>query len=192
MKPHRAPLIPRYHNALLTTESANEFEALRAEFKNYIKPQNPIERMYCDDVVNLVWDILRWRRWKLAILKLAFRGALYEVLVNTLHEADSGPETADTCDRWFTDAKLRQEASDILHKYKLDESAIEAEAFRRCASELTRIEQLLASAELRRDKALHAIAVYRANLAQQLRDQAARVIENEDVARLEVEKVLRQ
>ncbi|MGH6715507.1 MAG: hypothetical protein ACREDC_04865 [Bradyrhizobium sp.] len=192
MKPHRLPLIPRSHSALLTTESPDEFEALRTEFRNYIKPQNPIERMYTDEVVNLVWDILRWRRWKLALLKLAFRDALYEALVNSLHKVESGQETAATFDRWFTDAKVRQQTSDILGENKLDETVIDAVAYRLCSADVMRIEQLLAAAELRRDKALHAIALYRQSLAQQLRDQATRVIENDDVERLEFKKVAGQ
>lgn len=182
---HRVPLIPRNHSALLTTESAKDFDAIRADLRNEIRPTNTIERIYCDDVAYLLWDIVRWRRWKLAILKLAFGDALYEVLVERLGEFERGPETVAILDKWFTDANLRAEISGVLAKYKLDESVIEAAAFRRCSADVMRIEQLLAAAELRRDKALHAIAFYRQSLAHQLRDQAIQVMHDKDVQHLE-------
>lgn len=91
-------------------------------------------------------------------------------------------ETVAGLDQWFGDAKVRAEVSAILSDYKLDNSVIEATAFRLCVSELTLIEQLLASAEARRDRALHAIAFYRQSLAQRLREHATHMIQNADFA----------
>jgi len=176
---------------LLRTESAAEFAALRARFITDIRPQTAIETMYCDDIVYLVWDGLRLRRWKAAILNFTFRDVLYKVLVERLGEVEAGQETAATLEGWVTDTNLRDEVSDILNKHGLDESIIEAEAFRRCAAELVRLEQLLASSESRRDKALQGVAFYRASFARQLRDQATQVMQSE-VQRLEFKSSGRQ
>ena len=67
----------------------------------------------------------------------------------------------------------------------LDESALEAEAFRQRSADLMLIEQLLATAETRRDKALQTIAFYRQTLANTLREAAAHVIGNDSIPRIE-------
>jgi hypothetical protein len=78
-------------------------------------------------------------------------------------------------------SKVKRKLLDGVAKYHLDEAAIEAEAFRLRSADLMRIEQLRASAEARRDKALHSIAFYRQSLAQELRDKAVQVIQTESV-----------
>ena len=60
---------------------------------------------------------------------------------------------------------------------KLDESAIEAEAIRKSADNLERIDRLMASAEARRDKALLCVARYRGDLSALLRETSDRMIE---------------
>lgn len=179
MQGDRVRLLPRNRSPLLATESAEQFEALRAKFWHDLKPRNEIERIYCEDFVSLVWDGLRLRRWKVAILNLAFGNALRELLIDKLYEFESGQKTVAYLDGWFADERVRRQISEILAKYGLDESVIEAEAFRQCSAELTLIEQLLAAAESRRAKLLHCIGLYREGLAQQLRGTTIDVIQNE-------------
>jgi hypothetical protein len=185
---YRAESIVRNATPLLSTESRETFEARRSEFRDHIKPRDIIERTYCDDFAGLIWETMRWRRAKTAISNLALREALYEVLVEKLAELEGGQESVEYLDRWFTDAGVKQEVSEMLAKYNLDESAIEVEAFRQCSSDLMLIEQLLAAAESRRDKALHNIAFYRQELAQQLRYKVIDAIRDEDVPRIEARK----
>ena len=73
----------------------------------------------------------------------------------------------------------------MLARFKLDESAIEAEAIRGSSSDLELLDQMLASLESRRNKALGCVAEYRASLAHQLRESADRIIDGKDVLRLE-------
>jgi len=70
-------------------------------------------------------------------------------------------------------------------QFKLDESAIEAEAIRRSSSDLELLDRMLTSLESRRDKALGCVAEYRASLAQQLWESTDRIIDGKDVLRLE-------
>ena len=49
---------------LLTTESADEFDALCDAFEQEIKPRGIIEQMYVHDICSIVWEILRLRRCK--------------------------------------------------------------------------------------------------------------------------------
>ena len=71
-----------------------------------------------------------------------------------------------------------------LNKVRLDKSAIEAEAIRRCSAELERIERLLASRDMCRTRALDNIRVYRESLAHELEEELNRIVERQNVHRL--------
>src|SRR5262247_1026258 len=175
---------------LLITESADDFDALRKAFEQEIKPGGIIEQMYVHDISAIVWEILRLRRCKVVIINAAFRSALEHLLVQLLkrpgqydHEVERKAQAL--AQSWFTDQEAKKQVSEILARFDLDESAIEAEAIRRSSSDLELLDRMLTSLESRRDKALGCVVEYRANLAHQLRESADRVINGKDVLRLE-------
>jgi len=175
---------------LLITESADEFDALRDAFEQEIKPRGIIEQMYVHDMSAIVWEILRLRRCKVVVINSAFRSALQSLLTQLLRQPGQyGYEVEDEAQTlaqsWFTDQEAKKQVSEILSRFDLDESAIEAEAIRRSSAELELLERMLTSLESRRDKALGCVAEYRASLAHQLRESADRVIDGKDVLRLE-------
>ena len=175
---------------LLITESADEFDALRDAFEQEIKPRVIIEQMYVHDMSAMVWEILRLRRCKVVVINSAFRSALQSLLTQLLRQPGQyGYEVEDEAQTlaqsWFTDQEAKKQVSEILSRFDLDESAIEAEAIRRSSAELELLERILTSLESRRDKALGCVAEYRASLAHQLRESADRVIDGKDVLRLE-------
>ena len=65
----------------------------------------------------------------------------------------------------------------LLREFNLDETAIEAAAFRKSADDLEGIDRLMASAEARRDKALVCIAQYRGDFGALLRESTDRLVE---------------
>jgi hypothetical protein len=175
---------------LLITESADEFHALRDAFEREIKPRGIIEQMYVHDICSIVWEILRLRRCKVMIINSAFRSALEHLLVQLLRQPGQYEfqlqDAAQTlAHAWFTDQEAKKEISELLSRFELDESAIEAEAIRKSSAELELLERMLTSLESRRDKALGCVAEYRASLAHQLRESADRIIDGKDVLRLE-------
>ena len=85
---------------------------------------------------------------------------------------------------WFTDKEAQKQVSEILSRFDLDESAIEAEAIRGSSADLELLDRMLTSLETRRNKALGCVAEYRASLAHQLRESADRIIDGKDVLRL--------
>jgi len=175
---------------LLITESADEFDALRDAFEQEIKPRGIIEQMYVHDMSAIVWEILRLRRCKVVVINSAFRSALQSLLTQLLRQPGQyGYEVEDEAQTlaqsWFTDQEAKKQVSEILSRFDLDESAIEAEAIRRSSSDLELLDRMLTSLESRRNKALGCVAEYRASLAQQLRDSADRIIDGKDVLRLE-------
>jgi hypothetical protein len=177
---------------LLITESADEFDALRDAFEREIKPRGIIEQMYVHDISSIVWEILRFRRCKAVIINAAFRSALEELLQQLLRDPGQSlydgqlKEQAQTlAHAWFTDKEAKNEVSETLSRFDLDESAIEAEAIRKSSADLELLDRMLTSLESRRDKALGCVAQYRASLAHQLRESADRIIDGKDVLRLE-------
>jgi hypothetical protein len=174
---------------LLITESADEFDALRDAFEREIKPRGIIEHMYVHDISAIVWEILRLRRCKVIIINSAFRSALENLLVQLRQPGQYEDQVTDEAEAlahaWFTDQEAKKQVSEILSRFRLDESAIEAEAIRKSSSDLELLDGMLASLETRRNKALGCVAEYRASLAHQLRESADRIIDGKDVLRLE-------
>jgi hypothetical protein len=188
MRRNELALLPKL--PLLITESADEFDALRDAFEREIKPRGIIEQMYVHDISAIVWEILRLRRCKVVIINSAFRRALRNLLEQFLRQAnedafDVDDEAEDLAQAWFTDQEAKKKVSEILSRFDLDESAIEAEAIRRSSADLELLDRMLTSLETRRNKALGCVAEYRASLAHQLRESADRIIDGKGVLRLE-------
>ena len=167
---------------LLITESRDEFDRLRDELKEEIKPRGFIEHMYIEEFACLVWDIIRLRRCKIAIINLAFRTALKEIITQLLVKPGDlkfqvDEQSKRLAHEWFSDPDVKKEVAELLQEFNLDETAIEAEAFRKSADDLERIDRLIASAEARRDKALACIAHYRGDFGALLRESSDRLVD---------------
>jgi hypothetical protein len=167
---------------LLITESRDEFNLIRDTLHDQIKPRGIIEQIYVEDIAHLVWEILRLRRSKAAIVNLAFRAALKEVIKQLLIKPGDlnfhvEEQSKNLAYEWFSDPDVKKEIAGLLQQFNLDETAIEAEAFRKSADDLERIDRLMASAEARRDKALMCIAQYRSNFGALLRESSDRLVD---------------
>jgi hypothetical protein len=130
----------------------------------------------------LVWEILRLRRSKTAIVNLGFRAALKEVIMQLLFKSGDlkllvEGQSKRLALEWFSDPDVKKEIAGLLRDFHLDETAIEAEAFRKSADDLERIDRLMASAEARRDKALVCIAQYRGDFGALLRERSDRLVD---------------
>jgi hypothetical protein len=175
---------------LLNTESVNEFESLRNELRIEIKPEGPIEQMYVDDFAALLWEILRFRRFKVVTMNNARLAALQGILEQLLSDQDyehsylKDPDAEELARSWFDDKKAQTRVAKLLRKFQMDEVAIEAEAFRLRAEDLDRLDRMLTALELRRDRALRFIAEYRQLLSKQLREAGDLVLDNDEVPRL--------
>jgi hypothetical protein len=186
MSERRTALLPR--PPLLMTESREDFDQVRNSLEREIQPRGTIEQMYVHDMAYIVWEIRRLRRCKDTIINVAFRTGLERVLKQLLREpGDLGDrfKIEDLALRWFTDPKAKKEVSELLGKFQLDESAIEAEAIRESSRDLEQLDRMLRSLEARRDRALALVVEYRVNLAHQLREAAERITQEPTVLRLE-------
>ena len=160
---------------LLLTESQSEFDDLEAGFRKEILPRGIVEQIYFDDIIASVWEILRLRRCKTAIVNIAFKQAV-RALLNTQLEYDYFRANV-LAERWFNDPAARTEVAEILGEFNLDESAIEAEAIRNSSASLEDIDRMLAVAELRRSRAFRNIEDCRASFAKTIRTVSDRALQ---------------
>jgi hypothetical protein len=84
-------IIPRRRSALfgspllLKGEDAAAYERLVAGIHAAVKPVDTLDEMLVADVVQLEWQVLRWRRWKFALLRRCQCDAVKEVLERQLN-----------------------------------------------------------------------------------------------------------
>jgi hypothetical protein len=69
---------------LLEGEDAAAYDELLARFRAAVKPVDIIEEMFIADVVALEWEVLRWRRLKLALIRARGLEALKSFLARNL------------------------------------------------------------------------------------------------------------
>jgi hypothetical protein len=171
---------------VFSTESKYEFDRLFAEFNEAIKPHDVIERTYTLDVAHITWEILRLRRYQTAMINAGIRNALGSALTPLLPEGQEfGEKVAranDLVRGAFSDPAVRTKVLELLNQNQQDESAIEAEGIGDSFEDFERIVRLLATQELRRDRALRQIFAYRNGFAQRLRDTSDRIIEGKALA----------
>jgi hypothetical protein len=128
-------------------------------------------------------ELHRLRRCKVALINLSFRHALEKLLAQLLRKpldfyADRLEREHDLMRKWMSDGPDRMEVLDLLKSFRLDESAIEAEAIRQCLSDLELLERSL---ESRRNKVVACIAEYRESLSRRLRESSDRYLEDNPV-----------
>ena len=175
-------LLPK--TPLLMSESKDEFEALRSDLVEEIKPRGIIEHMCVADIAEIVWESRRLHRCKAVMINMNYSAALKSLLHGVLDAADYH-EAGVLAQTWFTDKKAKNEVAEILRRFHLDESAIEAQAIRSLASELGILDKRLMSLEARRNRAIRNIAEYRESFARKVREGSGRIIEGDSVIRLE-------
>src|SRR5262245_28014456 len=70
---------------LLKGEDAAAYESLFAGIHAAVKPVDTVDEMFVVDVVELEWEVLRWRRWKTTLLRGCQCDAVKEVLERRLN-----------------------------------------------------------------------------------------------------------
>jgi hypothetical protein len=184
MKRERS-VLPKPARHVLPTESAEHFESEHLAFESALKPQDKIEQMHVEDISFYNWKTLERRRFGFAIFKAALIEALYDLLTRQLGAMDRSNALV-LVERWAKgDANAKSEVVEILERYGLDETAIEADAFVRCSGKLEAVEKSEASHASRRDKTLPNLAFYREMTARQSPQRTDRSLEVEELARIE-------
>jgi len=171
---------------MLITESAEDFNRICVALNKEIRPRGIIEEMYVSDIAHHTCDIVRGHRWKAAIINSEIRAALASLINRLLREPGYyeewhpeyfvSPEAKTLAKDWFTNQAAKKRVTELLRKFGLDESAVEAQAFRRSAPDLAMLDRMIASSESRRSKALRNIAECALIFAQRLGASSDRII----------------
>ncbi|MGE9009926.1 hypothetical protein ACO2JO_15185 [Leptospira interrogans] len=167
---------------LLGSESEREYLALREGIAKEIKPKGQIEWMFLDDILEILWEILRLRRYRALIICNTIPAAIQSLFKQVCYDDDYlnnsqvEEEAIQMAKAYFQDAKAKKKFMDILGGVGFNERAVEAEAFRLAISDLERLDRMLSALERRRNKVLRFIAQYRNSLATQIRRVIDRTI----------------
>jgi hypothetical protein len=160
---------------VLRSESADEYTSLHKRLVEEIGPQSSIEAVYVEEITDLIWEIKRLRSCKVSVIHQMSRRALERVLHQVL-PLNQKIKAEPLSDRWFEDEAAKEEVSEILKRFGLDESAIEAEAIKLASEHLEWLDKVLVSAGSRLDKSLRFIKSYRVGFADDVRRQTDRLL----------------
>ena len=186
-KHRRAQLALLPVSPLLMTESEDEFDRIRDAFDQELKPRGIIEQMYVADIAYLAGKFCDCGDAKRASSIPRSVLPWITLLAQLLRDPGEVPlireGMAQSLGRsWFAGPAAKKQVLEFFSKFQLDEFAIEAEAIRSSAGDLERLDRLLASLELRRNRALRCIADYRGGFARQLRESSDRIIDGKVLA----------
>jgi hypothetical protein len=161
---------------VLRWESADEYTSLHKKLIEEIGPRGAIEAVYVEEITALIWDIKRLRNCKVSVIHQMSRRALGNIL-RELVSSNEKVKAERLPNRWFEDdADAKEEVSEILKRFDLDESAIEAEAIKLASAELEWLDKALVLATSRLDKSLRFIKSYRVGFVDDVRRQTDRLL----------------
>jgi hypothetical protein len=147
-------------------ESFRDFEFMRNAIVCEVRPESFIEWLWTFDLVELSWEILRYRRFKMRLLD-AYRATAIESLLLLL-DSEGLPDEAAPMVRvharearadWRNDPKAAAEIEARLARSGFDQSDISTEAFMQARELFLMLDQLMHSAQSRRNSLLREIGV---------------------------------
>lgn len=183
---------------LLAGEDAAAYDVLLAEVSGNLKPSDIFEEIWVREIVDLIWESVRWRRLINDIVAAALLPALERIL-QPLLQNQPNPAPGKS---WMAQLHAMKATRDDHHKLAAAWAANDPTAIKRvndllasagmtmqrvvaqaATREIDKIEcfnRLIANAEARRDALLHEIERHRFVFAQKLRHQV-RKIDDADV-----------
>ena len=161
---------------LLDGESQEVYDALLARVTGTVNPKDIIEEIWVHDVVDLVWEILRLRRLKVALLSSsAGRG------LNKLYDDRDKYGMGSLIARWSArEPAAVKKVEQFLKDHGLTMDAVMAHSFVACLDEIERIDIAISRAEARRNAAQREIERRRSVFGQTLQ-RAVQQIEHDAV-----------
>jgi hypothetical protein len=85
---------------ILESEDSKAYNELLACVSEHVKPRGIIEEIWVRDIVDLSWEILRYRRWKTSLIAAGTEEALKDILSSLieLSENENEEDDLDTID----------------------------------------------------------------------------------------------
>ena len=165
---------------LLPGEQADQYDTLLQSIIAQVKPKDVIEALWSKDVVDLIWEARRYKRWRDQIISYArHEAAVICVLPMLITEDPYGLELhSNPASRAEALASgwLKGNEPEITEFEKklslrgLTIADVTAHAFHLKLAEIERVQRMIFSADQRRDGLLREIARKRSRLGHDLRD----------------------
>ena len=155
---------------LLPGESEADYEALKMRIMAAVKPADAIEYLYVRDVIDLHWDLLRFRRLKSHLLSSSAPSGLAALMSARKYIHFNDTRFAS----WLkNDPKAVKEIKALLTQWGLTEQDIHAQTMVKKINEFERLERMASSVEARRNAALRELERHREAVSRRLRDVVA-------------------
>ena len=156
--------------SLLHGESDADYEALKMRIMAAVKPVDAIEHLYVRDVIDLQWDLLRFRRLKAHLLSSSAPSGLAALMAARKYTHFNDARFAS----WLNnEPKAVKEIKALLTQWGLSEQDIYAQTMFKKINEFERLEKMAYSVEMRRNTALRELERHREAVARRLRDAVA-------------------
>ena len=151
--------------SLTRDEDASPYETLRARVAETVRPANVVEEIWVREVVELVWETVRLRRQKAALINSSAKEGMQRLLFALNYD-----DAIELAKGWFArDSAAVADVEARLADAGLGIDAAMAQTLRLHLAEYEGMDRMLRSAEARRDAALLAIERHRAHFADTLR-----------------------
>lgn len=189
------PQIPKHldflfaDRPLLPGEDPEQYDALLRSVVQQVMPTDVIEAIWVKDIIDLIWEAKRLRRWRDQILNQARLEAITTLIMPVIVSKNPNPftkmselegEATALALGWLEGSQSQTTSLEQkLQGRGLTGADVMAQAFQRQLPDIERIDRMVTSADQRRDTLLREIERKRASLGQLLRAAAADVIDVE-------------
>jgi hypothetical protein len=175
--------------ALLGSESAADYDALSAAIFGKLKPTDIFEEMWTQDIVDLIWEHRRWRRYRENYIDSRFPAELLQTL-ELLRDSEEYQSKSwkgqldgdfartnnevgkELVRQWIAgDVDAAKHIEQLLASLKLSMDSVWARTAAKALDEIESFTRLIANAEWRRDALLREIDRRRASFAEKARGE---------------------
>ena len=155
---------------LLPGEDRTEYAKFTAQFLAAAKPRDFIEEILARDAIDLSWEILRLRRLKGGLLRIACSDGVRAVAGRLEPKPSFSRPVYDIGAKWMSgDSATHNNFQKLLKKADLGMEEVMAEALSSKIDTFEWFDRMLASAEARRNNALREIDRHRLALGAAVR-----------------------
>ncbi|MBR1249296.1 hypothetical protein JQ609_20505 [Bradyrhizobium sp. AUGA SZCCT0169] len=157
---------------LMPGESLSDYEAIRDMIIQEIAPQSGIEWLWVADLIELSWDVIRYRMLRQKMLEVRRKDAIEAMLkridlpgIPGAFKQVAQDHTRLNAEAWQIDPDATTEIELRLEKYGVDEGSVNAEVLVQAQELLLLFDGLIQSAQSRRILLLREINRRRISLA---------------------------
>ena len=182
---------------ILEGENPEAYDELLAQVSSAVNPSDTIERIWIRDIVDLTWELLRWRRIKNNMMAEALTRTLAGKLTPILRRQPESTELIveqtlipipspahRLAEKWAArDPAAIKKVAKLLATLNLTIDAVIAQTFMNKLSDIEHLDRFITIAEGRRNAVLREIDRRRVVFAQELRG-AVRKIDRSDTVEL--------